>query len=108
MYCFFFSKIIEFNRQYDGIFREYDEEDEEDGEGQDSESKDGGINGEIEENSQVIWLDILDTVSETTRFNYEQCWQLPIHEFFMYYNYARIKNERRRKLIDRQNNIRRY
>lgn len=93
---FFSPKVKEVIETFSGIFGGPDEgEGDVDEEDEPAEEKVYGGSGENKRGSGFIWLSFLKMVSDLTKFNFRECWELPVMEFFSYLTFA-IEDERRK------------
>ena len=94
--CFFFySEVVEFNKRFPAIYGMEDEEDDEEEAG----DEDGTGRGDDEDSSVQDFtrrwnlLVLVDEVSELTRYNWEQVFNMDAGEFMTFASYGRDKAE---------------
>lgn len=91
------------NEENSAVLRLGSKSDADNDEGQGDEGsgeESGGRNQEGENGSKLyLWLNLIEAVSELTRYDFGRVYEMPVMEFFMYVSYVNYKRKKEEQQI---------
>ena len=97
----FFSALQKINAQFAPVFEPDVKEGNEEDQGQGEEEPDKDTDAEDGRDDSYIWFSLIEAVSETTKFDFDHIFQMPIVETLAYLSYIKIKRAKEAAQIRR-------